>query len=49
MVLSVEDHCTLVNQIPEASFLQFMHAGHAAILQHAVTAGEVISAFLDAY
>ena len=49
MVLSVEDHCTLVNQIPEASFLQFTDAGHAAILQHAVTAGEVISAFLDAY
>ena len=48
MVLSVQDDYTLVNKIPVASFLQFADAGHAAILQHAVTAGQVISAFLDA-
>ena len=48
MVVSVQDDYTLVNRIPGASFLQFADAGHAAILQHAVTAGQVISAFLDA-
>ena len=48
MVLSVQDDYTLVNRIPGASFLQFADAGHAAILQHAITAGEAISAFLDA-
>ena len=48
MVLSVQDDYTLVNNIPGASFLHFADAGHAAILQHAVTAGEDISAFLDA-
>ena len=48
MVVSVQDDYILVNRIPGASLLQFADAGHAAILQHAVTAGQVISAFLDA-
>ena len=48
VILSVQDDYTLVNMIPGASFLQFADAGHAAIMQHAVTAGEYISAFLDA-
>jgi len=47
IVVSVQDDMTLVNKIPGASLLQFADAGHAAILQHAVTAGQVISAFLD--
>ena len=47
-VVSVQDDILVVDMIPGASFLQFADAGHAAILQHAVEAGEVISAFLDA-
>lgn len=47
-VVSVQDDVLLVEEIPGASFLQFADAGHAAILQHAVEAGEVISAFLHA-
>ena len=47
-VTSVQDDLILVNKIPGASLLQFADAGHAAILQHAVTAGQVVSAFLDA-
>ena len=46
-ILSIEDDYMLVNRIPGASFLQFPDAGHAAITQHAVTCGQVISAFLD--
>ncbi len=45
--ISVEDDLTLFNAIPGASLLQFDDAGHAAILQHAVTSATVISAFLD--
>ena len=48
MVLSVEDDYTIAGQIPEASLLQLADAGHAAVLQHAVAAGQIISAFLDA-
>ena len=47
-ILSVQDDMLLVKRVPGASFLQFADAGHAAILQHAVEAAEVISAFLDA-
>ncbi|KAL0036983.1 hypothetical protein WJX77_007858 [Trebouxia sp. C0004] len=46
-VVSVQDDILVVDMIPGASFLQFADAGHAATLQHAVEAGEVISAFLD--
>ena len=46
-IVSVQDDILLVERVPGASFLQFADAGHAAILQHAVEAGEVISAFLD--
>lgn len=45
--VAVQDGCTLVNKIPGASFLQSADAAHGAILQHAVTAGQVVSAFLD--
>ena len=45
--VAVQDGYTLVNKIPGASFLQFADAAHGAILQHAVTAGQVVSAFLD--
>ena len=48
MVLSVQDDYILANEIPDASFFQFADAGHAAILQHAVTASQVVTAFLDA-
>lgn len=48
MVLSVKDAQTIADQIPEAIFLQFADAGHAAVLQHGVAAGQDISAFLDA-
>ena len=47
-VVSVQDDILIVDMIPGANFLQFADAGHAAILQHAVEAGEVLSAFLDA-
>ena len=47
MVLAVQDDYTIVDRVPGASLLQFADAGHAAVLQHAVTAGQVISAFLD--
>ena len=47
-ILSVQDDYLIVNTIPEASFLQYADAGHAAILQHGATNGVVISAFLDA-
>jgi len=47
-IVSVQDDFTLVTKIPGASFLQFLDAGHAAILQNAVPSGQVISAFLDA-
>ncbi len=47
-VVSVQDDILIFDMIPGASFLQFADAGHAAILQHAVEAGEVISVFLDA-
>ena len=47
VVVSVQDDIVLVDKIPGASFLQFADAGHAAILQHAVEAGQVINAFLD--
>ena len=45
--VSVQDGYTLVNKIPGASFLQFADAAHGAIFQHAVTVGQVVSAFLD--
>lgn len=45
--VSVQDGYILANKIPGASFLQFADAGHGAILQHAVTAGQVVSTFLD--
>ena len=48
MIISVQDDDILIDKIPGASLLQFADAGHAAILQHAVTAGQIISAFLDA-
>lgn len=47
MVLAVQDDYTIVGRVAGASLLQFADAGHAAVLQHAVTAGQVISAFLD--
>ena len=37
----------LVNAIPGASIIQFADASHGAIFQHAVTCGEIISAFLN--
>ncbi len=45
--ISIQDAYTLVEHIPEASFWQFADAGHESILQHAITAGRIISAFLD--
>lgn len=45
--ISVQDVYTLVNHIPGAAFYQFTGAGHGSIQQHAVTAGTLISAFLD--
>ena len=46
-ILSVQDDVTLVYKIPGATLLQFADAGHAAILQHAVEVGHMITAFLD--
>ena len=47
-VISIQDGLLILNSIPGASLLQFPDAGHAAILQHGVTAGQWMSAFLDA-
>ena len=46
-VASVQDDIVLVAEIPNATFLQFGDAGHAALLQHAIEAGQLISVFLN--
>ena len=46
-VFSFEDSLLMVDAISGASLLQYADAGHAAMLQHGVTAGQEIAAFLD--